>query len=66
MYIRKYFVPKIIVNIFSYRCKEYLPPPIGVQVITPPLAKNRTDLRYVSFLEYGRQRCHLLSTATAY
>ena len=47
------------------RSEEYLLPPIGVQVIVPPLAKNREQIRDI-FLGIWPTTVSSLSTATAY
>ena len=47
------------------RSEEYLLPPIGVQIIVPPLAKNREQIRDI-FFETWPKMVSSLSTATVY
>ena len=47
------------------RSEEYLLPPIGVQIIVPPLAKNREQIRDIFFRTWPKM-VSSLSTATVY
>ena len=47
------------------RSKEYLLPPVGVQTIAPPLARNSEQIRDI-FLGIWPTTVSSLSTATAY
>ena len=61
----KYFILKIIANIFSCRCEEYILPPIRIQVIIPPFAKSREQIRDI-FLGIWAATVSSLTIATAY